>query len=80
MGALKNDRHSNWTIRNNNLSYAHGYNLTLGAATGLRAIGNDIHHAGQLGIGGARAALVVRNNKIHHNNTEDFDPGWKPAA
>ena len=80
MGALKNDRHNNWTVRNNDLSYAHGYNLTLGAANRLRAVGNDIHHAGQLGIGGARADLEVRGNKIHHNNTEDFDPGWEAGG
>ena len=80
MGALKNDGHDNWTVRNNELSYSHGYNLTLGAATGLRAVGNDIHHGGQLGIGGGRAELEVLNNKIHHNNTEGFDPGWEAGG
>jgi parallel beta-helix repeat protein len=39
-------------------------------------INNNIHHAGQVGINSDRANLVLRRNRIHHNNTEDFDPGW----
>lgn len=75
-GALKNNGYDNWTVRNNDLSYAHGANVTLGSATGLKIIGNDLHHGGWMGASGSYASLEVRNNKIHDNNTEDFDPGW----
>lgn len=75
-GAIKNDGHDDWTVRDNDLSYAHGANLKLGAGTGLLAAGNDVHHGGWMGISGSYAALEVRDNKIHHNNTEGFDPGW----
>ncbi len=81
-GAIKNavpgiaQGYDNWTVRNNRLSYAHGPLVTLGAATGLRLTGNDIHHSGQLGVNGSYASLEVLNNKIHHNNTEDFRTDW----
>ena len=80
IGAIKNNGHSNWTVRNNNLSYAHGPNVTLGNATGLKLIGNDIHHSGQLGVNGSYASLEVRNNKIHHNNTEGFRTDWSAGG
>lgn len=75
-GAITNNGYDNWTVSNNNLSYAHGYNVGLGSGTGLKITGNDIHHGGQQGIGGSYASLEVRNNKIHDNNTEDFVTDW----
>jgi Bacterial Ig-like domain/Right handed beta helix region len=75
-GALSNNGYDNWTVRNNDLSWAHGVNVSLTQATGLAIIGNNIHHGGQYGITGSQADLEVRDNEIHHNNTEDFDPFW----
>jgi len=75
-GALSNNGYDNWTLRNNDLSWAHGVNVSLSQATGLTIIGNNIHHGGQFGITGSQADLEVRDNEIHHNNTEDFDPFW----
>lgn len=75
-GALRNNGYDDWTVRNNDLSYAHGSNVGLGSATGLAIVGNNIHHGGQFGINGSHASLEVRNNKIHHNNIEGFDTTW----
>ena len=75
-GAIRNNGHNNWTVRHNDLSWAHAVNVSLGAATGLAVVGNNVHHGGQFGITGSTADLEVRNNEIHHNNTEDFDPVW----
>ena len=75
-GALSNMGYDNWTVRNNDLSWAHGVNLSLSKATGLAIIGNNVHHGGEFGITGSHADLEVRDNEIHHNNTEDFDPRW----
>jgi nitrous oxidase accessory protein NosD len=75
-GALSNNGYDNWTVRNNDLSWAHGVNLSLTNATGLAIIGNNVHHGGQFGITGSQADLEVLDNEIHHNNTEDFDPRW----
>ncbi|WP_273844787.1 right-handed parallel beta-helix repeat-containing protein [Rubrobacter calidifluminis] len=79
-GALTNNGHSGWTVRGNNLSWAHGADLQLGGARELLAVGNNIHHGGQLGITGSRADLVVKDNRIHDNNTEGFDPRWEAGG
>jgi hypothetical protein len=75
-GALSNNGYDNWIVRNNDLSWAHGVNVSLAQGTGLAIIGNNVHHGGQYGITGSHAELEVRDNEIHHNNTEDFDPFW----
>jgi len=78
--AIKNNGHPNWTLKNNDLSYAHTSVLTLGGATGLRMEGNDVHHGGLLGISSASGELEAINNEIHDNNTEEFYPAWKSAG
>ena len=78
--AINNNSHSNWTIKNNDLSWAHGVNLALSNASGLNIVDNDIHHAGQLGITSNKANVVARNNDIYSNNTEDFYPGWSSGG
>lgn len=76
-GAIDNNDYSNWTIKDNELSDAHGVVVSLGGgAEGLKIEGNDIHHGGQMGVSGSRADLEVLDNKIHDNNTEDFEPSW----
>lgn len=75
-GAITNNKHDGWTVRGNNLLQAHGANVNMGRGTDLKVLSNNIHHAGQVGINSNRANLEVRRNRIHHNNTEAFDPGW----
>ncbi len=78
--AINNNSHPNWTIQNNDLSWAHGINLALSHASGLSIIGNKIHHAGQLGITSNKASVVARDNEIYDNNTERFYPGWSSGG
>jgi parallel beta-helix repeat protein len=75
-GAITNNGYDDWTIRRNTLLRAHGANVNMGRGEGLKVIANNIFLAGQVGINSNRADLEVRRNRIHHNNTEDFDPGW----
>lgn len=80
-GAIQNGSQPNWTVRNNDLSYAHTTILALGGATGLRAEGNEIHHAGHAGVTSANDAdVALVGNQIHHNNTENFYAHWKAAG
>lgn len=85
-GAIMNRLHfndsgfSDWIVQNNNLSYAHGGAISLAEGTGLKIIGNNVHHNGQHGIASYESHLLVQGNKIHHNNTEDFDPGWEAGG
>lgn len=68
----------NWTVQNNVLSDAHGGVVSLkNAAPGHKILNNDISRGGQIGIQGASDGQIIKGNKIHHNNTEDFQfKGW----
>jgi parallel beta-helix repeat protein len=70
-GALLTDNHAvNVIVRGNTLSDAHG---AVVRGWGMELIGNDISRGGQLGVAGGG---IVMGNRIHDNNTEEFDPGW----
>jgi hypothetical protein len=80
-GAIANDGHSGWTIQGSTLSDVHGAVVSLEGGHGLRLLDNDIARGGQLGVhASAVADVLVRGNKIHENNTEDFDPEWEAGA
>lgn len=41
----------------------------------------DIHHNGQIGLlAGAGSRITVRNNQIHHNNTDEHDPYYEAGG
>jgi len=77
-GALMNRRSrlenggENWTVRNNRLSDAHGGMISLKNAPRGTIQGNDIARGGQIGIFGSADGQSIRDNQIHHNNTERF--------
>jgi hypothetical protein len=81
VGALTNSGYANWTVENNKLSNTSGVNVTINNATGGKIINNEISYAGQLGIGGNRSpGLLIKGNKIHHNNNLGFSCGWECGA
>jgi parallel beta-helix repeat protein len=71
---------SDWTVQNNHLSDAHGAVVSLQGATGLEILDNEIFRGGQIGIHGTGPGEVIRANKVHHNNTEDFDFRWEAGG
>ena len=82
-GALRNvEGISRMTVRDNVLADAHGAVVELGHGFDHRIIGNDISRGGQLGMhmGGAGADILVRANRIHDNNTEDFATTWEAGG
>lgn len=80
-GALTANGFSNLTVRGNTLSDAHGDALAFLYGSGQQVIGNDIHHAGQTGMGAYKSTdVLVTGNTIHDNNTEGFDPSWEAGG
>ena len=80
-GAIDADGYSNVAVMNNVLSDAHGAVVSLSEGRSLRIVGNDISHAGQLGIHLARVAdAIVRQNRIHENNTKAFSWSWEAGG
>jgi len=76
-GSLLVVEQSNWTVQNNTLSDAHGAVFTIEGGSGFRLLNNDIARAGSVGAGASEASTILfQGNRIHHNNTEEFDAGW----
>jgi parallel beta-helix repeat protein len=85
LGAITNrhdgglNYHSGWTIEDNVLSDAHAAVVALKGEDN-KLLGNDISRGGQLGIHGGGQHILVQNNRIHDNNTEDFHRGWEAGG
>ena len=71
--------HSYWTVKNNRLSNAAAAVVVLKGKHN-KLIGNDIKRGGQLGVHLGGNYNLIQGNKIHNNNTEDFDPGWEAGG
>lgn len=76
-GAINDSgRGTGWTIANNKVRWNYGYGITVGAHG--RAIGNSVHHNGQLGIGGGTASdMLVEGNVIAFNAWNGTDCEWE---
>lgn len=80
-GAISNNGHANWTVRNNVLSDVHGAVVSLRESSGLRLINNVISRGGQEGVHGFQANdSVILGNHIFDNNTEQFNAGWEAGG
>jgi Right handed beta helix region len=79
-GALEVDPYSGWLIQNNTLSDTHGAVVSLGGGNNNKLIANDVFRGGQIGVVSDGHGSVVRGNRIHHNNTKDFNPFWEAGG
>jgi hypothetical protein len=77
-GAIGADGTVGWVIFQNHVRLNHG----VGIRTGTRAqlIGNNIHHNGQLGIGGGGTNVLVQDNEIAYNNTAHYLAAWEAGG
>jgi parallel beta-helix repeat protein len=77
-GAITADGRTGWVISGNEVRWNHG----LGIRTSNRAqvAGNNVHHNGQLGIGGGGSDVLVESNEIAYNNTAHFDASWEAGG
>lgn len=69
-GAI-HDTGRGWVIENNEVRFNHGVGLFINTHAFIR--GNNIHHNGQLGIGGAGSEMLLEDNQVAYNNTSEFD-------
>ena len=74
-GAIWAPNSINWTISHNEIRWNHAGGIACGS--GARILDNNVHHNGQVGLGGYNAAdVLVEHNELAHNNTVRFDPFW----
>jgi hypothetical protein len=77
-GAIQTDGVSGWVISGNEVRWNHG--LGIRVSTGAKVTGNNVHHNGQLGIGGGGTNVLVEGNQIAYNNAAGFDYGWEAGG
>jgi parallel beta-helix repeat protein len=75
-----NPGEDSWTVQKNVLSDAHRAVLSLKHGLGHKILNNDISRGGQISINGAGDGEIIKGNKIHHNNTEDFNFRWEAGG
>jgi len=71
------------TIRDSVLSDAHGAVITIYGGAGHQILNNELFRGGEegLSIGGYGSSdVLVQGNRIHDNNTEDFEQGWEAGG
>ena len=69
---------SYWQIEGNEIRYNHGRGITSG--NGMYIYKNNIHHNGQLGIGGGGTNISVQNNQISYNNYAGYSYYWEAGG
>jgi hypothetical protein len=77
-GAIEGMGAVGWTVENCEVRLNSGGGLTVG--TGGRVHDNDIHHNGQIGIGGVGRDILIENNRIWANNTRGFNFNWEAGG
>ncbi|WP_273844796.1 right-handed parallel beta-helix repeat-containing protein [Rubrobacter calidifluminis] len=77
---LWNGGYSDWTVENDDLSWAHARDLSLTLGDGLVARDNELHDGGQLGLGSNDASVKIVGNRVYRNNVEGFDPRWEAGG
>jgi parallel beta-helix repeat protein len=77
-GAIHGNATTNWLVRGNELRKNHGVGLRIG--NGMRALGNNAHHNGQMGIGGVGDDALVEDNEIAFNNVANYNVGYEAGG
>ena len=77
-GAINALGRSGWSITNCEVRLNRGAGIILGSDG--RVTSCNIHHNGQLGIGGEGSGITIEGSEIHSNNTGGFDFGWEAGG
>jgi Right handed beta helix region len=67
-----------WVIENCEVRLNSGAGISVG--TGTRVYNCDVHHNGQIGIGGNGNDIRIEGNRIWSNNIYGFDPEWEAGG
>lgn len=77
-GAIHAGKAVGWVVEDCELRLNSGAGLATG--TGSRVRRCDIHHNGQLGIGGGGDHVLLESNRVWANNIRGFSPGWEAGG
>lgn len=77
-GAVQAAGGRRWRIARSELRFNSGAGVVLGNGAILQD--SDVHHNGQLGVGGTGAGFSILRNRIRANNTHGYDPDWEAGG
>lgn len=77
-GAIHAGKAVGWVVENCELRLNSGAGLATG--TGSRVRRCDIHHNGQLGIGGGGDDVLIESNRVWANNVRGFSSRWEAGG
>lgn len=77
-GAVHGSNSVGWIVSGNELRLNHGYGLRIGRA--MQALNNNIHHNGQIGMGGVGDDVLIQGNEIAYNHTAGFLNDWEAGG
>jgi hypothetical protein len=66
---------SGWTVIGNEVRWNHGYGIR--GATNGRILNNNVHHNGQMGIGGVGSNILIQGNEVAFNHWAGFLNDWE---
>ena len=67
-----------WTVENSEIRYNHG--MGIGTGDGMYIYENNVHHNGELGMGGGGSNVRVSNNQISYNNYAGYSYYWESGG
>jgi hypothetical protein len=77
-GAIQGKGAPGWIVENCDVRLNSGGGIVIG--TGARVRGSNVHHNGQIGIGGQGKDILIENNRIWENNIHGFDFKWEAGG
>jgi hypothetical protein len=77
-GAINATASVGWKILDNEVRWNHGVGVRVG--TNHQMLRNNIHHNGQIGVGGGGTNSLMEGNEIAYNNTNHYDWAWEAGG
>jgi parallel beta-helix repeat protein len=74
-GPINAENTSGWVLSGNEVRLNHGGGIRIGHTA--RVLNNNVHHNGQIGVGGIGDDVLVEGNNIAYNNAAHFDCVWE---
>jgi len=68
----------NWVIEGNEITANSGLGVRI--CLECKLLRNNIHHNGQMGMGGVGDRALIEGNEVAYNNTRNVDAGWEAGA
>ncbi|MQA28774.1 MAG: hypothetical protein GEU82_02895 [Luteitalea sp.] len=77
-GVIHGDDSRGWTVQDNEIRLGHAVGVRI--HTDIKLLRNNIHHHGQIGVGGGGTNGLVEGNTIAFSNHVGYSIGWEAGG